>query len=278
MKIVLRLFWVVGIAAMFVTTIAGLSGSAEAAMTADLFRDTSQLCLGCHSSPSSKHFVDQEKFKTSVHGNLSCNTCHLQAMSSFPHQGKATDALQMCSSCHRGISKEYSSSVHGKLFAKGNLESGCNSCHGRVHGVLPSSNPQSPVAHINVAETCGSCHEGEVTESYRHSFHGIANKFGSETTAQCVSCHGSHNILGPDDPASAVAKGNVAAGCAKCHGGEAIANFENGPEHFSEEPGGSGAPMYYTLKFFVWLTIVVVTLLIIHMELELFRKLKETKS
>ncbi|MBS4025717.1 MAG: NapC/NirT family cytochrome c [Clostridia bacterium] len=237
---------------------------------------TTEQCMSCHSNESSPMYVDQAKIEASVHGAFGCNTCHMQ-ITAFPHQSTAAAAAQSCKMCHADASKEYAESVHGKIFAAGNAALGCSSCHDS-HNVLPTSHPDSPVNRLNVPATCASCHEGSVpVKSYTDSFHGIANKFGSERTAQCADCHGTHNILGPDDQNSMVAKANVPETCATCHK-IAQPNFAVGLEHFEKKPYGEGAPMYWTLKFFTWLTIITISLLIIHIELDLYRRLREIES
>lgn len=271
MNIVLdqRLLLLAGLVTVFLLAFSMVGGMAEASMT-------TEQCMSCHENEATDIYVDQKKLEESVHGAFSCATCHVQ-ITTFPHEGKASDANQSCNMCHGDAAKEYGDSIHGQLFAAGNTDLGCSSCHDS-HNVVPTSNPESPVHRLNVPATCASCHEGSVpVKSYADSFHGIANKFGSERTANCADCHGVHNILGPEDPNSMVAKANVPETCATCHN-IAQPNFAVGPEHFEKKPYGDGAPMYWTLKFFTWLTIIVITLLIIHIELELYRRLKEIKS
>ena len=92
------------------------------------------------------------------------------------------------------------------------------------------TNQASPVYGSNIRETCGNCH-GNVQLSRRFglpvdrvvsfdaSFHGLAAKEGSETVANCASCHGVHNILPSSDPRSTINPKNLAATCGKCHQG-----------------------------------------------------------
>lgn len=229
-------------------------------------------CLTCHtySTEGKQSAADAAKaFAQSAHGQLACQACH-EGQKAVPHPPGQAATEQVCEGCHQTQSNEYRQSVHGQRGI------GCQSCHGNIHTFPVSATGNSPVARRQVATTCGRCHEGRVTESYRESFHGKAVALGSSQAATCVSCHGSHNILGPADPRSAVAKANVPQTCAKCHR-EANANFAAGQEHFELAPEGSGLPMYYTFKFFTWLTILTITLLIIHMELELWRRLRDLR-
>ncbi len=234
-------------------------------------------CLSCHSNPNFSVerggqkvslFVDKSAFDASVHGTNSCTSCH-QNEKEFPHIKTGTTAKDSCNLCHTDATNKFLTSDHGK-----SNQVSCNSCHGPVHGIKSSTDTIAPTNRQNIADTCSSCHQGRVANSYAASFHGRAVYLGSEKTATCVSCHGSHDIFGPDNPASTVAKANIPETCASCHI-KAQPNFANGIEHFELKPDGPGAPMYYTFKFFTWLTIITITLLIIHIELELFRRYKE---
>ena len=53
--------------------------------------------------------------------------------------------------------------------------------------------------------------------SFEASYHGLAAKAGSQTVANCASCHGIHNILPSSDPKSNVNAKNLANTCGKCH-------------------------------------------------------------
>ncbi|MHB1126667.1 MAG: cytochrome c3 family protein, partial [Bacillota bacterium] len=170
-----------------------------------------------------------------------------------------------CLACHTNIdAQKYEQSAHGAQ--------SCVNCHlGR--DTIPHQAEKLSRAESQV-NTCLNCHQGEVSESYRESFHGRATFMGSTRAATCVSCHTNHYITGPDNPASTVSKENTPQTCSKCHE-QSPANMAEGKEHFVLAAQGPGAPMYYTYKFFTWLTIITVTLLIIHIELELYRRLRE---
>lgn len=159
--------------------------------------------------------------------------------------------------------KKFNDSVHG-IFS-------CTSCHTEIEG-FPHPEEVSFDKQESVA-TCVSCHEGLVTDSYAKSFHGKAVSLGGQNTATCVDCHGTHDILGPDNPDSKVAKENIPETCAGCHD-QASPGFSEGTEHYKFAAVGAGAPMYYTAKFFVWLTIITIVALVIHIELQLYWNLR----
>ncbi|SDH33347.1 molecular chaperone DnaJ [Desulfosporosinus hippei] len=172
-------------------------------------------------------------------------------------------AQENCLQCHGDQQTKIERSEHSFL--------SCTSCHTGITGY-----PHPPGAALNKKEsvaTCTSCHKGQVTDSYARSFHGKAVHLGSEKSASCADCHGFHDILGPNSSGSKVAKQNIPETCASCHG-KASPGFAEGEDHYELKPGGSGAPMYYTGKFFIWLTLIIITALVIHIELQLFHNLR----
>lgn len=270
---------------LLLTLLAVVSLIAPVALAAQENSSKDQACLQCHGNGDFKVqqdgkeislYVDYEQFQASVHAGFGCISCHPEA-TNIPHQQASTKIETLeeskCFACHSEAKKDYLQGSHAFNDGAG---AQCTDCHGE-HNVQRVEDAASPVNRMNIAETCTSCHQGVVKESYAESFHGKAVSLGSLEAASCVDCHGSHAILGPDNPLSPVAKANIPQTCAKCHNSPQ-ANFADGKEHYALEPTGEGAPMYFTLKFFTWLTIITITLLIIHIELELFRKLRSLSS
>src|SRR4029077_807398 len=89
---------------------------------------------------------------------------------------------------------------------------------------------ESSVNNANIRETCGSCH-GDVRltrkfgmpadrlVSFDSSFHGLAAKSGSQTVANCASCHGVHNILPSADAKSTINAKSPPIPCGLSHPG-----------------------------------------------------------
>lgn len=151
---------------------------------------------------------------------------------------------ELCGMCHSKALEEFRESVHGRAVARGAPDAPvCTSCHGE-HAILPPSRRDSLVAPARIPETCGQCH-GNVRLSQRYglpidrvvsfeaSFHGLAAKAGSQTVANCASCHGWHDVLPSSDPKSLVHPKNLAETCGKCHPG-AGTRFALGPIHLVE--------------------------------------------
>jgi hypothetical protein len=181
-------------------------------------------------------------------------------IASNPIESKAEEN---CLQCHGSQRLSIEGSIHQFL--------SCTSCHTDI-----TDFPHPPGASFSKKEiviTCTKCHKGIVQESYTESFHGKAVLLGSVKSATCTDCHGYHDILSSNNPASKVSKENTPETCANCHG-LASPGFSQGDEHFKPAAAGAGAPMFYTAKFFIWLTLIVITALVIHIELQLFQNLR----
>ncbi|HHY27937.1 MAG TPA: molecular chaperone DnaJ [Desulfitobacterium dehalogenans] len=177
--------------------------------------------------------------------------------------GAVVLAQTNCNQCHANVANDLKSSVHSSL--------SCTSCHSDV-----TAYPHPSGVHVDKkksVELCTTCHTGRVADSYQHSFHGKGVFLGSQRSASCVDCHSAHEVLGQDNPNSQVAKENIPQTCARCHKNPSP-GFTEGAEHFQLTAMGPGKPMYYTAKFFVWLTIIAMTLLVIHIEMQLYRELR----
>lgn len=127
-------------------------------------------CLGCHQDESmSKQdatgkkvslFVSEAEYKDSIHGRLSCSSCHTQIKDDAHAAGssKVSDHKVNCGACHREPEKGYQQGLHAKMIKKGTERPAyCSDCHGKHH-VLPSKNPKSMTHPDNIAKTCNRCH------------------------------------------------------------------------------------------------------------------------
>ena len=234
-----------------------------------------QYCLKCHSAQGLQVvkdnrpislYINPALYRGSIHGSNACSTCHAN-IKKYPHDpltrpGElATQVEARCRSCHADIVPAVNKSIHNVYGVK------CADCHGQ-HQIYKKEDFRSTVYSHNITLTCTNCHNGEVKESYAESFHGKAVSLGSLKAATCVSCHSGHAIYAASSP-------NLTSTCARCHLFERL-NYGQGAEHAPLKPHGPGKPVYWTLKFFTWLTIVVIVVLILHIELELFHKLRQT--
>jgi cytochrome b subunit of formate dehydrogenase len=65
---------------------------------------------------------------------------------------------------------------------------------------------------------CGRCHEDEA-DTFFDTFHGKVSRLGDAAAAKCYDCHGTHNILPPDDARSTLSRNNIVETCSGCHEG-----------------------------------------------------------
>ncbi len=234
-------------------------------------------CAECHTEVADRFAVGvhgQERKK----GNESapdCGVCHGSA-----HETKRPSSLEFrqqvpetCGMCHDTVAKEYLESVHGRELKKGVRETAlCTDCHGE-HSILRPKNAQSSVNRAQIRETCARCH-GDVRLSSRFglpsdrilsfdsSFHGLAAKAGSQSVANCASCHGYHNILPSSDPKSMTNTRNLPATCGKCHPG-AGTRFAIGTIHWTEE-GKPPQGVAWVRDLYVFLIPLTIGLMAIH--------------
>ncbi len=219
--------------------------------------NSGNVCVQCHQdlnsgavSPKSYRAYSNGlharlRSKNSAQGSLvTCVDCHRvhywnasATSASSVSRGRVPDT---CGRCHKQELLDYTQSVHGLAFARGVDQSPvCSDCHSE-------HSPDADASRGQVIDVCSKCHEDVRLQkrlgipagrlaSYNASFHGVANKFGDTTAANCASCHGSHRVLPSSDPRSAVNKKNLPATCGKCHPG-ATENFAKGSIHVIPSP------------------------------------------
>jgi hypothetical protein len=212
-------------------------------------------CIECHQTAGDKP-SELFKHDVHFQKGVGCSGCHggnanaedmEQAMdkkAGFRGVPKGDDISKTCASCHSSPEKMKSfgsslptnqweflqSSVHAKLSLKGKEHIvQCITCH-NAHGIVPVKNSSSPVYPLNVVKTCTRCHADaalmrsynpslpvDQLDKYRTSVHGLRNAKGDPKTAECASCHGSHDIRSAKDVKSKVYASTVPETCAACH-------------------------------------------------------------
>ena len=216
-------------------------------------------CVGCHYKGNPRHAPGGEEYKDyveSVHAQVrqdgkkrpKCTDCHGTHNILSPRDEQSPiykmHIPETCGQCHAAIYKEYTQTIHGiALMWDRVLDApSCVDCHG-VHRILSPKDPRSRVHPTHVSQTCAHCHEAvEIVgkygistrrvATYEESYHGLANKYGVRTVANCSTCHGVHNILPSINPASSIHPNNLPKTCgqANCHS-NAVQTFVLGPIH-----------------------------------------------
>lgn len=266
-------------------------------------RNLPATCGACHADPEflARHRIPfakpVEAYRLSVHGRAvergdpkaaSCSDCHgshgIQPGRSLQSRINHFHVAQTCGACHRDIAATYTESVHGQAAIAGVRDAPvCTDCHGE-HTILAPSEPGSLVNPARVSSvTCGHCHADErLTERYslprdkvpafQDSFHGLAGRAGSQTVANCASCHGVHNILPSKDPRSTVHTANLARTCGACHPG-AGRRFAIGPVHVTRATVTEHAVVRFVRVAYLALIPATLGFMLLHNALDFLRKL-----
>ena len=223
-----------------------LAGEAEAQKLPE-----DNACVQCHQGLGDPRVTPPvEKFTQDIHlaKGIFCQDCHGGDPTKFdPEQamsrakgfiGKPTHQAipRLCGKCHSDADymkrfnptlrvdqvQEYSTSVHGKLLAKGDQKVAvCISCHD-VHRIRAIKDQQAWTYPVKVVDTCGRCHGDpkymagyniatNIVAAYKQSVHYEAlTKKGDLSAPTCNVCHGNHGATPPGTE-------SVANVCGTCH-------------------------------------------------------------
>jgi len=259
-------------------------------------------CGSCHSNPqlAAKYMFTEvrpvQAYRQSVHGRAlatgnanaaSCGDCHgthdiLPA--SDPHSKIwKQNVASTCGQCHTGVYNTYAQSIHGQAVAKGVLQAAtCTDCHSE-HRILAPGDPGSPVYMANVSqEACSRCHADtqlmagfalpqDRVPTYEDSYHGLASHGGSQSVANCASCHGVHNIYPSSDPRSTVNRANLGRTCGQCHN-DAGSRFAIGPVHVLSKATAGGRILSFVKIFYLIVIPVTIGFMLLHNLIDLRRK------
>ncbi|MGJ5819665.1 cytochrome b/b6 domain-containing protein [Paludibaculum fermentans] len=224
-------------------------------------------CITCHEQPATDYSQSEhaQQMKKGNGAAPECSTCHGNVHELAPALSESfhKSVPETCGMCHDKEAAQFNSSVHGKAVAAGVKDAPvCTDCHGG-HKILKPDNPKSTVFSGSVPDTCGRCH-GDVRlmsrfglpldriTSFNESFHGLALKAGSQSVADCSSCHGFHDILASDNPKSRTNAKNLATTCGACHPG-AGSRFVIGSIH---EVQGQTAPLPLQYAQFFYILVI----------------------
>jgi cytochrome b subunit of formate dehydrogenase len=210
-------------------------------------------CSQCHAEIAAQHArsVHGQALKNGNAAAPDCAVCHSSA-----HEVQRTSSAEfhkavpdLCGMCHGDVAGQFRSGIHGQAVARGiSAAPVCTTCHGE-HSILAPGNRASSVNAAHIRDTCGQCHANvqlsrrfglpsDRIVSFDASFHGLAARSGSQSVANCATCHGFHRILPSSDPRSSTNVRNLPATCGRCHPG-AGKRFAIGPVH---EGVGAGEP------------------------------------
>jgi cytochrome b subunit of formate dehydrogenase len=234
-------------------------------------------CNTCHESVAGDYNRGVHG-QAAKNGNASapdCALCHGSAHELLHPSSQAfrTAVPDTCGMCHTEVVEQFRASVHGQALARGITQAPlCTDCHGE-HAIIKHTNAASTVSAGHIRDTCESCH-GDVRltrkfglpndriVSFDASFHGLAAKAGSQTVANCASCHGVHNILASNDPKSTINAKNLPRTCGQCHPG-AGTRFAISQVHVSEGKAEPAA-IHWVRQLYLFLIPVTIGLMLLH--------------
>jgi cytochrome b subunit of formate dehydrogenase len=253
-----------------------------------------RMCGSCHGirmvmDPSGISVEPFLNYQESVHGRAVaggnqqaavCSDCHkVHDVLTARHAESPINRFNIattCGQCHKQESQAFVGSVHGAALNYGNSQApACTSCHG-IHTIRPPDDPKSSVSPLAIATTtCAQCHESvklnqelgikATVRSYKASYHGLAARFGSDSVANCASCHGVHNILPSSNPRSTIHPANLEKTCGACHEGVGE-NFTQSPVHLnvpeSKDPGSIATRI--VRLFYVPLILATIGFMVLH--------------
>jgi cytochrome b subunit of formate dehydrogenase len=193
-------------------------------------------CLTCHNDAPFKHtFHPQlaEAIVSHTEPDVSCKDCHgthdIVSPKLADSKFHETNLTETCGECHGDVKEHFVESSHGKAAASNAVGApNCLICHS--HDVTHVDATHDTLAlKIAQEKLCLSCHldnpnvrsrtspTAGFIALYEKSIHGSALLKGNSKAANCVDCHGSHEMKKGSESTSLVHKGNIPQTCGKCH-------------------------------------------------------------
>jgi cytochrome b subunit of formate dehydrogenase/nitrate reductase cytochrome c-type subunit len=190
-------------------------------------------CQTCHKNVEARHpFHKTVLAKGANDVNKMCKDCHgkhdVQSPKVPGTKFSPEKVTESCGTCHREQKEKYFESAHGKAFlAHDKNAPTCIQCHSK-NVTAVTAGTDSVQLKMRQEQVCISCHvkrspasDTSPTSSfvlaYEQSVHGMALKNGNSNAANCVSCHGSHEMKKGADPTSRVNRLNIPTTCSQCH-------------------------------------------------------------
>jgi cytochrome b subunit of formate dehydrogenase len=192
-------------------------------------------CASCHENTGKKHAFHQRIALSPIPKgeDTSCTACHgTHAVAEvkkpdFPFASAAQSTA--CGKCHETARDHFLASAHGLTLAKKEANApNCLTCHKEA---IVAIAPAKPTLVQKLAQTkqCESCHVGKeavagqalrgtkFVTSFDQSVHGAALLGGDVGSANCVDCHGAHEMNRAMSASARMNKLHVAETCTKCH-------------------------------------------------------------
>lgn len=205
-------------------------------------------CASCHEDTAKKHVFHAGLVGAAAKEveKVACTTCHsthdATKVRSEGFSFTAKRQAETCGQCHEAARRQFFDSAHGKAFAAGAVDAPtCLTCHQKAITRSDQAVPATIELKRAQMELCESCHVKKATvsgqtirgrnfvSSFDQSVHGAALLAGKADSANCVDCHGAHEMNRAIIAGARISKQNQPSTCAKCH--EKIAAEYNSSVH-----------------------------------------------
>lgn len=191
-------------------------------------------CAACHEDAAKKHAFHAD-FSGKVlpeAANLACASCHgtheIVKLRSSESPFAPKRQVESCGKCHDTALNQFTASAHGKALAGAVADAPvCLTCHQKP--VTRGYKAASVQLKLAQAQLCESCHvkKSSVADqtirgmgfvsSFDQSVHGAALHKGKAEAANCIDCHGAHEMNRSVATGARINKQNQTATCAVCH-------------------------------------------------------------
>ncbi|MCB2206486.1 hypothetical protein KQI65_17205 [bacterium] len=208
-------------------------------------RNIAKTCSNCHAQIEEVHVkvIKGELWEKQPHLLPACVDCHQphKIRNVFYDQGTA-DA--QCLECHqqpnlraadgRSMFVNYQDLGHSR-----HVSVACSQCHSGVN-----NSHTRPCDNITSKVDCAACH-AETVDHYNQSIHGVMAAKNDPDAPSCLDCHGTHSILGKNNPNSRTFPTRVPMLCGECHraGQKGAIRTKDGEDvvsHYIESIHGKG--------------------------------------
>lgn len=192
-------------------------------------------CASCHDEVARKHVFHPRLTHAPIPAgaDTSCVSCHgthaIAAGQTPDFPFTPAREPKACGRCHEPERDEFLASAHGQALAQGAPDApDCLTCH-RKPIASPAPGQSRLTLKLDQVALCESCHltKPAVTEktllgrhfvaSFERSVHGAALARGEVKAANCVDCHGSHQMNPALAAGSRVSQQHIPETCGKCH-------------------------------------------------------------
>ena len=192
-------------------------------------------CVSCHKEPGRTHVFHLRLAGLPLprSDDTECTACHgthaVARVKSAAFPFTPAQQAESCGRCHQSVRDQFLASAHGRALAAGRKEApACLDCHRQPVARLPGEKVRLELK-LTQTRLCESCHlkKAAVSDetllgtrfvsSFERGVHGAALGRGVGEAANCVDCHGSHEMNQSMVAGSRVHKSHLPETCAKCH-------------------------------------------------------------